>query len=33
MTEIIEVIERYEVPEIPALDLPEELRYLKGLQQ
>jgi Uma2 family endonuclease len=24
MTEIIEVVERYEVPEIPALDLPEE---------
>lgn len=24
MTEIIEVIERYEVPELPALDLPEE---------
>lgn len=24
MTEIIEVIERYEIPEIPALDLPEE---------
>ncbi len=24
MTEIIEVIERYEVPELPTLDLPEE---------
>jgi len=24
MTEIIEAIERYKIPEIPALDLPEE---------